>query len=99
MTKTLAATRIENATYREKLDNHAIELHKRDRIIGELEAQIAQLQTELEENDKALTQAEGRARQDENGKKLLRQEVDMLKRHLVRWRGLLVCRSAGRVIG
>ena len=83
VTKTLAATRIENASFREKLNSHNVELHKRDRIIGELEAQVTSQQNELEELDKMVTQSEGRARQDENRMKLLKQEVEMLKRHLV----------------
>jgi mitotic spindle assembly checkpoint protein MAD1 len=88
VTKTLAATRIENATFREKLDSHHLELHKRDRIIGELEAQVSNLQAELEDSDKALSAAERRVRQDENRGKLLKQEVEMLKRHLVRPRSV-----------
>lgn len=45
---------------------------------------MAAQQTELEELDKLVSEAEGRARLDENRVKLLKQEVDMLKRHLVR---------------
>lgn len=83
ITKTLAAARIENATFREKLDSHRIELQKRDRIVGALEQQCLELQRELDDVHNVVTRAETRARQEENRNRLLVQEVDMLKRHLV----------------
>lgn len=83
LTKTLAATRIENATFRERMDSRELEIQQRDRMIGELEARKNSLTKELDEATRSLAKAEARSKQDGNRLKLLHQEVEMLKRHLV----------------
>lgn len=84
ITKTLAATRIENATFREKLDSHELEVRKRDRFIGELEGTISASHKELEDAKKTLSKWEARAHQEESRNKLVDRELQMLKAHLVR---------------
>ncbi|GAA5901369.1 hypothetical protein JCM6882_007758 [Rhodosporidiobolus microsporus] len=82
ITKNLASTRIENATLRDRLNTHELEVQRRDRIIGQLEARAAELEGKLDEARRELKQVEERARVDASQTGLLRQEVAMLKRHL-----------------
>ncbi|BGO92193.1 hypothetical protein NBRC10512_000924 [Rhodotorula toruloides] len=82
ITKNLAATRIENATLRDRLNTHELELQRRDRIIGQLEAKAVELEKQLQQAAKELDAAKEKARVDGAQVGLLRQEVAMLKRHL-----------------
>ncbi|GAA6009294.1 hypothetical protein JCM10207_004339 [Rhodosporidiobolus poonsookiae] len=82
ITKNLAATRIENATLRDRLNTHELEVQRRDRIIGQLEARVTECEGKLEEARREVQQAEEKARVDGSQANLLRQEVAMLKRHL-----------------
>lgn len=84
ITKTLAATRIENASFQERLDARDLEMHRRDRLIGSLETRISELVSQLDVANKGLSKAEGRGKLEESRLLLLHQEVAMLKRHLVR---------------
>jgi hypothetical protein len=84
LTKTLAATRIENASFQERLDARDLEMHRRERLIGSLETRVSELVGQLDVANKGLAKAEGRAKQEESRLLLLHQEVAMLKRHLVR---------------
>lgn len=84
ITKNLAASRIENATLRDRANSHELEVQRRDRIIGQLEARAMELEGKLEEATKELKQAEEKRRVESSQANLLRQEVGMLKRHLVR---------------
>ncbi|GAA6032507.1 hypothetical protein JCM8097_004791 [Rhodosporidiobolus ruineniae] len=82
ITKNLAASRIENASLRDRLNSHELEVQRRDRIIGQLEARAAELEGKLQEARKGLEATEEKARLDATQGKFLRQEVEMLKRHL-----------------
>ncbi|KAK4699236.1 hypothetical protein P7C70_g7025, partial [Phenoliferia sp. Uapishka_3] len=82
LTKTLAATRIENASFREKLDMLELEIHHRDRMIGELEERVVALEKSLVETTAKLSKSEAKAGQEGNRQKLAVQEIEMLKRHL-----------------
>ncbi|GAA5871712.1 hypothetical protein JCM16303_000840 [Sporobolomyces ruberrimus] len=82
ITKNLAATRIENASLRDRLNTHDLEVRRRDHIIGQLEERASELEVKLEEAKKNLKKEEERARVDSQQVGLLRQEVSMLKRHL-----------------
>lgn len=76
--------RIENATLRDRLNSHQLEVDRRDRIIGELEARAGALEVQLKGAEKELETARDGARGGEMQVGLLKQEVAMLKRHLVR---------------
>ncbi|BGP40889.1 coiled-coil domain-containing protein mad1 [Rhodotorula kratochvilovae] len=82
ITKSLATVRIENATLRDRLNSHALEVERRDRIVGALEARAGELERELEGARAELERTRERARSDTAQTGLLRQEVAMLKRHL-----------------
>ncbi|GAA5975325.1 hypothetical protein JCM11641_005938 [Rhodosporidiobolus odoratus] len=82
ITKNLAAQRIENASLRDRMNTHELEVRRRDRIVGQLEQRAAELEKELDSAKKGLQQTEERARKDASQTSLLRQEVEMLKRHL-----------------
>ncbi|BGP16988.1 coiled-coil domain-containing protein mad1 [Rhodosporidiobolus nylandii] len=82
ITKSLAAQRLENATLRDRANTHELELQRRDRIIGQLEARAVELEGLLECANKQLQQTEEKAMGDASQAGLLRQEVEMLKRHL-----------------
>lgn len=82
LSKTLAACRIENASYRERLDMAELEISRRDRMVGEFEARTAALEKELVEVKNTLTKAEVRAKGEESRQELSRKEIEMLKRHL-----------------
>ncbi|BGP25384.1 coiled-coil domain-containing protein mad1 [Rhodotorula toruloides] len=82
ITKNLAATRIENATLRDRLNTHELELQRRDRIIGQLEAKALELETQLQKAAKELEATKEKSKVDGSQAVLLRQEVGMLKRHL-----------------
>ncbi|CEQ41957.1 SPOSA6832_03736 [Sporobolomyces salmonicolor] len=82
ITKNLAAQRIENATLRDRLNTHELEVQRRDKIIGQLEARANELEVKLDEAKKQLTGQEERSRGGANQVRLLQQEVGMLKRHL-----------------
>ncbi|KAI5475139.1 hypothetical protein MNV49_001883 [Pseudohyphozyma bogoriensis] len=82
MSKTLAATRIESASYRERLDTQELEIQRRDRMIGELENRTAALEKEVEASKALVGKAEARAKQEDSRQRLLKQEIDMLKSHL-----------------
>jgi predicted ribosome quality control (RQC) complex YloA/Tae2 family protein len=84
ITKNLAASRIENATLRDRANSHELEVQRRDRIIGQLEARATELEGKLEEATKELKGSEEKRRGESSAANLLRQEVAMLKRHLVR---------------
>jgi len=84
ITKSLASVRIENATLRDRLNSHALEVERRDRIVGALERRAGELEALLEAARRELDQVRERARTDKAQSGLLRQEVGMLKRHLVR---------------
>lgn len=58
-------------------------MHRRDRMIGELEANTLALQMELDDSNNKLVKVEGKAKQDFSGHRLLQKEVEMLKQHLV----------------
>lgn len=66
------------------MDSRELEIQHRDRMIGELEARTTSLTKDLNEANKNLAKAEARAKQEGSRLKLLHQEVEMLKRHLVR---------------
>ncbi|GAA5836698.1 hypothetical protein JCM11251_002702 [Rhodosporidiobolus azoricus] len=82
ITKNLASTRIENATLRDRLNSHELEVQRRDRIIGQLEARATELEAKLDDARKELKQVEEKARSEAGQTGLLKQEVAMLKRHL-----------------
>ncbi|GAA5910674.1 hypothetical protein JCM5296_001688 [Sporobolomyces johnsonii] len=82
ITKNLAAQRIENATLRDRLNTHELEVQRRDKIIGQLEARANEFEVKLDEAKKQLTGQEERSRGEANQVRLLQQEVGMLKRHL-----------------
>ncbi|GAA6005728.1 hypothetical protein JCM11491_003987 [Sporobolomyces phaffii] len=82
ITKNLAATRIENASLRDRLNTHDLEVRRRDHIIGQLEERASELEVRLEEAKKHLKSQEDKGRGDSQQVGLLRQEVSMLKRHL-----------------
>ncbi|GAA6058221.1 hypothetical protein JCM3770_005022 [Rhodotorula araucariae] len=82
ITRSLATVRIENATLRDRLNSHALEVERRDRIVGELEARASELEAQLEEARRELERVRDCARTDTAQTGLLRQEVAMLKRHL-----------------
>ncbi|POY71151.1 hypothetical protein BMF94_5908 [Rhodotorula taiwanensis] len=82
ITKNLAATRIENATLRDRLNSHELEVQRRDRIIGQLEERLADLESKLRQTEKELSATKEKARVDSSQTSLLSQEVQMLKRHL-----------------
>ncbi|SCV69805.1 BQ2448_1199 [Microbotryum intermedium] len=82
ITRTLAATRIENAAFRQKVEQHAKGLQSRDLIIGELEKQVADSKQQVEEGKKAVAKAEAAVKQEQGRSRLLQQEIDLLKRHL-----------------
>lgn len=84
ITKNLAATRIENASLRDRLNSHELEVKRRDRIIGQLEQQVLETTEKLKQTEKDLAMTKEKARVDSSQTSLLRQEIDMLKRHLVR---------------
>lgn len=83
LTKTLAASRIENLSFKEKLDGRDIEIRTRDRIIGELENRNEALEKECEIAKIGLSKAEGKVKQSERRIELRDKEVDMLKSSLV----------------
>lgn len=58
-------------------------MQSRDRMIGELQRNVEVLKKSLEESRSKLFKAETRVKQEASGHKLLAQEVEMLKRHLV----------------
>lgn len=89
ITKNLATTRIENATLRDRLNSHELEVQRRDRIVGQLEQRLAEVDAKLKQAEKELAATKEKARVDSSQTTLLRQEVQMLKRHLVRRRSLL----------
>ncbi|GJN91229.1 hypothetical protein Rhopal_004247-T1 [Rhodotorula paludigena] len=82
ITKSLASVRIENATLRDRLNSHQLEVDRRDRIIGELEARAGALEVQLKGAEKELETARDGARGGQVQVGLLKQEVAMLKRHL-----------------
>ncbi|GAA5960483.1 hypothetical protein JCM3765_003651 [Sporobolomyces pararoseus] len=82
ITKNLAATRIENASLRDRLNTHDLEVRRRDHIIGQLEQRASELEMKLEEAKKNLKSQEERGRVESQQVGLLKQEVSMLKRHL-----------------
>ncbi|GAA5890523.1 hypothetical protein JCM8208_004901 [Rhodotorula glutinis] len=82
ITKSLATVRIENATLRDRLNSHALEVERRDRIVGALEARAGELEGKLDEAQRELERVKERARTDSAQGGLLRQEIAMLKRHL-----------------
>ncbi|BGP56157.1 hypothetical protein JCM8202_005923 [Rhodotorula sphaerocarpa] len=82
ITKNLAATRIENASLRDRLNSHELEVKRRDRIIGQLEQQVLETTEKLKQTEKDLAMTKEKARVDSSQTSLLRQEIDMLKRHL-----------------
>ncbi|GAA5848212.1 hypothetical protein JCM9279_000980 [Rhodotorula babjevae] len=82
ITKSLATVRIENATLRDRLNSHALEVERRDRIVGALEARAGELEAQLDEARRELEKVKERARADSAQGGLLRQEIAMLKRHL-----------------
>jgi chromosome segregation ATPase len=89
ITKNLATTRIENATLRDRLNSHELEVQRRDRIVGQLEQRLAEVDAKLKQAEKELAATKEKARVDSSQTTLLRQEVQMLKRHLVRRHTLL----------
>lgn len=82
ITKNLATTRIENATLRDRLNSHELEVQRRDRIVGQLEQRLAEVDAKLKQAEKELAATKEKARVDSSQTTLLRQEVQMLKRHL-----------------
>ncbi|GAA5867035.1 hypothetical protein JCM8547_008417 [Rhodosporidiobolus lusitaniae] len=82
ITKNLAASRIENATLRDRANTHELEVQRRDRIIGQLEARATELEKEVANAKKEVKQWEEKARGEKSQVDLARQEVGMLKRHL-----------------
>jgi mitotic spindle assembly checkpoint protein MAD1 len=82
LAKALAATRIESASYLERVDTLKLELGTRDRLVGQLEATISGLQNEVAKATKDAESARGREKAAEQRMELLRQEIGMLKRHL-----------------
>ena len=83
ITKNLAATRIENASLRDRLNTHDLEVRRRDHMIGQLEERARELEIKLDETRKNLKGQEEKGRVDCQQVGLLKQEVAMLKRHLV----------------
>ncbi|GAA6062156.1 hypothetical protein JCM10212_002368 [Sporobolomyces blumeae] len=82
ITKNLAASRIENASLRDRLNTHDLEVRRRDHIIGQLEDKASELEAKLDEATKEIKSKDEKARLGTQQVALLRQEVDMLKRHL-----------------
>lgn len=82
LAKALAATRIESASYLERVDTLKLELGTRDRLVGQLEATISGLENEVAKATKDAESARGREKAAEQRMELLRQEIAMLKRHL-----------------
>ncbi|KDE06718.1 hypothetical protein MVLG_02915 [Microbotryum lychnidis-dioicae p1A1 Lamole] len=82
ITRTLAATRIENAAFRQKVEQHAYGLQSRDSIIGELEKRVADSEQQVEEGKNAVMRAKAAVKQEQGRSRLLQREVDLLKRHL-----------------
>lgn len=83
LTKTLAASRIENVSFKEKLELREAEMRTRDRLIGELENRNAVLEKEWESMKSGLLSAEGKVKQSEKRIELRDKEVEMLKSSLV----------------
>lgn len=84
LTKTLAASRIDNISFQEKLDSRDREIHARDRMIGELEANIVMLKQREESLSKGTSALEAKVKQAERRVELRDKEVQMLKDNLVR---------------
>ncbi|GAA5988157.1 hypothetical protein JCM10908_002087 [Rhodotorula pacifica] len=82
ITKNLASYRIENASLQDRLNSHGVEVQRRDRIIGQLEERLAEVDEKLRQTEKDLASTKEKARADSSQTTLLRQEVQMLKRHL-----------------
>ncbi|GAA5828613.1 hypothetical protein JCM3766R1_003760 [Sporobolomyces carnicolor] len=82
ITKNLAATRIENASLRDRLNTHDLEVRRRDHLIGQLEERASELEVRLEEAKVNLRRQEEKGRVEAQQVGLLKQEVSMLKRHL-----------------
>ncbi|GAA5929465.1 uncharacterized protein JCM15063_004157 [Sporobolomyces koalae] len=82
ITKNLAATRIENASLRDRLNTHDLEVRRRDHIIGQLEERASELETQVQDAKKTLKIEQDKGRADHQQVGLLKQEVQMLKRHL-----------------
>lgn len=64
-------------------------MQRRDRIVGQLEQRLAEVDAKLKQAEKELAATKEKARVDSSQTTLLRQEVQMLKRHLVRRHSLL----------
>ena len=94
ITKNLATTRIENATLRDRLNSHELEVQRRDRIVGQLEQRLAEVDAKLKQAEKEVAATKEKARVDSSQTTLLRQEVQMLKRHLVRRHSFLLPQPA-----
>ncbi|GAA5868651.1 hypothetical protein JCM3774_003613 [Rhodotorula dairenensis] len=82
ITKNLATIRIENASLRDRLNSHELEVQRRDRMIGQLEERLAEVDAKLRQAEKELASTKEKARVDSSQTTLLTQEVQMLKRHL-----------------
>ncbi|KAM0748558.1 MAD-domain-containing protein [Meredithblackwellia eburnea MCA 4105] len=82
LSKTLAASRIESASLRDRLEEHQFEVQRRDRIIGEQEERIAALEKECEETRARLGKSLAKAGMEEQREELFKREIEMLKRHL-----------------
>lgn len=67
---------------RDRLNSHELEVKRRDRIIGQLEQQVLETTEKLKQTEKDLAMTKEKARVDSSQTSLLRQEIDMLKRHL-----------------
>lgn len=83
LTKTLAASRIENISFKDKLDARESEMRTRNRLIGELESRNAALQQEWDNMKTGLMSTEGRVKQSERRIELRDKEIEMLKSSLV----------------
>lgn len=92
LTKTLAATQIENASYKEKVDAREAEIKIRDRMIGEFEERCKVLEREADASKRGMEKSEGRAKQVEKRIELRDKEVELLKNSLVSY-PLHWCRS------
>ncbi|KAL8280734.1 hypothetical protein RQP46_006738 [Phenoliferia psychrophenolica] len=82
LTKSLAALQIANASLLDKTHSLELEIHHRDHIVGELEARVTALQSDLATTKALLGKSDARAKQEGNRQKLVQQEIAMLKRHL-----------------
>ena len=82
LSKTLAAARIENATLVERLGSKDADVHSRERMIGELEAHVRELETQLEGEKRRCASVEDKAVQVERRLELSAKEIDMLKASL-----------------